>query len=176
MNKADFIVSLLESTGKEYPPGQVKIIFDIVKYINVTQFERAMAGHFEHKTRMPTIADIRLACTPALMKAKEEQRRKEHAQLDNCVRCGNSGQMFAFKKTNKLSEYAFRCNVCPRGEHMVKLNKWFNDVHAEEFQIYDLLSSDLEKHFSTTGPKMTRDELRTEIRKLQIGDTNSHQS
>jgi len=119
VHKTEFISELLELQdifGYKLNDKQSNILWDSVGVILLGEFKQAVNQLAETCTRGPTIAQIKLACLPAIRKAREANIRRITDDLKNSTRkcdyCDNTGTVLAKLRSNKNISYAFSCSEC----------------------------------------------------------------
>jgi predicted Zn-ribbon and HTH transcriptional regulator len=124
---------------KSYQPKTFSVIWQIVKSLSLSEFDRVLNMVIEDNTyKAPTPGAIRKAAYPFLAVAREREYRKKLDELElagkKCRACEHSGFIYALSKKNCLHEYAFRCPHCVAEKvrnHSYKILMWSDDFKTD---------------------------------------------
>ncbi len=104
---------LLDDWGeKHYPPMAVAKLWRVVMDIAGGEYRQSLEALSLTAIRAPSLAQIRAACMPAIMRAREHVRSEAMKTLEPCVMCDTTGWIISLSRQNPLIEVAFICTFC----------------------------------------------------------------
>lgn len=153
MNRGDFLAAvnelLIDDWGeKHFTQRVVTKLWVMVQVISAGEFRHALEQLTLTCHKAPTLAQIRAACHPALLRARDHARSEALKVLPPCRLCDTTGWVSALSREDPTKEFSFIC-PCPasrvRGFTESKGATYWRHELEERFAVRETTSSSIEQ-------------------------------